>query len=116
MDAWLRKGAAKTPAASKKRKADENNNDDDGSPTTVAHIASPPEAPATKKAATKVAPSADGAPVEVAFLKPAPWAVRGLNGLFLINRIIDVIFITDMVVQFRRMPAQTQTQVHCRER
>ena len=40
-------------------------------------------------------------PVEVSFLKPPPPSERWDNGLFLINRYIDVVFILDMIFQFR---------------
>ena len=40
-------------------------------------------------------------PVEVSFLDPPSPAERWSNGLFLTNRCIDIIFITDMMIQFR---------------
>ena len=40
-------------------------------------------------------------PVEVAFLEPPPPELRWVSGLFLTNRCVDLIFIIDMLLQFR---------------
>ena len=39
-------------------------------------------------------------PVEVSFLQPPSAAERLTNGVFLLNRMVDIIFILDMVLQF----------------
>ena len=39
-------------------------------------------------------------PTEVAFLQPPPPSERLTNGVFLLNRMVDVIFILDMLLQF----------------
>ena len=40
-------------------------------------------------------------PYEVAFLSPPPVSARMTNGLFWTNRVVDMVFILDMVLQFR---------------
>lgn len=40
-------------------------------------------------------------PVEVAFIKSPALEAKWLNPIFLINRLLDVMFIADMLLQFR---------------